>query len=70
MRDRSPRVMRSGSRAHVTRVNGLNDILRVRSVVRSDYGWSFWGLFGENGWRKGKCMEISAFGYAHQDQRW
>jgi len=45
----------------MTRVDGLNHVLRVQTVIRSDYGRGVWGLFGENGWRKGKCMEISAF---------
>ena len=68
MRDGSSRVMRPGSRAHVTRVNGLNHVLRVGTVVRPDYGRGFGGLFGENAWRKGKCMKISAFGCIYHDQ--
>jgi len=46
----------------MTRINCLNHILRVRAVIWSDYGWGFGCLFRKNGWRKGKCMEISAFG--------
>jgi len=45
----------------MTGIDGLNDILRVRSVIRPDYGRCFGGLFGENGWRKSECVEISAF---------
>jgi len=46
----------------VTRVDGLNYVLRVRTVIRSDNRGGFGGLLGENGRRKGKRMEISAFG--------
>jgi len=46
----------------MTSVDGLNHVLRVRSVVRSDDSRRFWSLFGKNGGRKGKCMEISTFG--------
>jgi len=45
----------------MTGVDGLNHVLRVWTVIRSDYGRGFGGLFGENGRRKGKCVEISAF---------
>jgi len=62
VRDRSSRVVSPGARAHMTRVDGLNHVLRVRTVVRSDDGWGFWSLCGENGGRKGKRMKISAFG--------
>jgi hypothetical protein len=48
----------------MTRIDGLNHVLRVRSVIRPDDGRGFRSLFGENGRRKGKCMEISTFGYA------
>jgi len=47
----------------MTGINGLNHVLSVRTVIGSDYGRGFGGLFRENGRRKGKCMEISAFGY-------
>ena len=63
MRNRGPRVVSAGSRAHMTRIDGLNHILRVRTIIRSDDGRCFWSLFGENGRRKGKCVKISAFGY-------
>jgi len=53
----------------MTRINGLNDVLRVRSIIWSDYGRCFWGLFGENGWRKSECMKISAFCYVFQDPK-
>jgi len=46
----------------MTRIDGLNNVLRVWTVIRSDNGRGLGGLFGENGRRKGKCMEISAFG--------
>jgi len=39
----------------------LNHVLRVRTIIRSDYGRGLGCLFGKNGWRKGKRMEISAF---------
>jgi len=45
----------------MTRINGLNNMLRVRSVIRSDYGRCFGRLFGENGRGKSECMKISAF---------
>ena len=60
-----PRVMRPGCRAHMARIDGLYDILCVRSVIGSDQRRCFGGLLGENGWRKGKCVEISAFCYNH-----
>ena len=63
MRDGSPRVVRSGSRAHVASVNGLNHVLCVRTVIRSDHGRGFWCLFREDGRREGERMKISAFGY-------
>ena len=47
----------------MTRIDGLNHILRVRTIIRSDDGRCFWSLFGENGRRKGKCVKISALGY-------
>ena len=53
----------------MTRVDGLNHVLRVGSVVRSDDSWRFWSLFGKNGRRKGKCMEISTFGCVNHEQR-
>ena len=53
----------------MTRINGLNNILRVRSVIGSDYGRCLGGLFGENGGRKSECVKISAFGYVYRDQR-
>ena len=53
----------------MTGINGLNDILRVRPVIRSDYSRRLGGLFGENGRRKSECMEISAFCYVCQEQR-
>lgn len=46
----------------MTRVDGLDHVLSVWTVVRSDDGRGFRSLFGENGWRKSKCMEIGAFG--------
>lgn len=61
MRDGSPRVMSPGTGAHMTGVDGLNHVLRVRTVIRSDDGRGFWGLFGKNGWRESKRVEISAF---------
>jgi hypothetical protein len=45
------------------RVDGLNHVLRVQTVVRLDDGWSFWSLFRKNGGRKGERMKIRAFGY-------
>jgi len=53
----------------MTGINGVNHVLSVWAVIRSDYGRGFGGLFGENGWREGKCVEISAFGYVHQETR-
>lgn len=47
----------------MTGVDGLNHTLCVRTVVRSDHGRGVGCLFRENGWRKGKRMKISAFGY-------
>jgi len=41
----------------------MDDILRVWSIIGSDYGRCFRGLFRENGRRKSKCMEIGAFCY-------
>jgi hypothetical protein len=49
----------------MTRIDGLNHVLCIRTVIRSDYGRGFGGLFGENGWRESKCVKISAFCYAH-----
>jgi len=46
----------------MTGVDGLNHVLSVRTIIRSDCGRGFGGLFRENGWRKGKCMKISALG--------
>ena len=53
----------------MTGINSLNDVLRVRAVIRSDYGRCFGSLLGKNGWGKGKCVEISAFCYVYQDVR-
>lgn len=53
----------------MTGINGLNNVLRIRSVIRSDYGRCFGGLFGENGWRESECVKISAFCYVYRDQR-
>jgi len=44
-------------------IDCLNHVLRVRTIIRSDYGRGLGCLFGKNGWRKGKRMEISAFSY-------
>lgn len=46
----------------MTGVDRLNHVLRVWTVIRPDDCRGLWGLFGENGWRKGKRMKISAFG--------
>jgi hypothetical protein len=52
----------------MTRIDGLNNILCIRSVIRSDYGRCFGGLFGENGRRESECVKISAFCYAEGDE--
>jgi hypothetical protein len=46
----------------VTGVDGLDNVLRIRTVVGSDDGGGFRSLLRENGGREGKCMKISAFG--------
>ena len=45
----------------MTGVDGLDHGLRVRTVVRSDYGRGLGCLSRENGWRKGKRVKIGAF---------
>jgi hypothetical protein len=45
----------------MTGVDGLDHVLCVRTVVRSDDGRGFWSLFGEDGWRESEGVEISAF---------
>jgi hypothetical protein len=46
----------------MTGVDGLNHILCVWTVIRSDDGRGFGCLFGEDGRGKGKRVKISAFG--------
>jgi len=45
----------------MTGVDGLDHVLCVRAIVRSDDGRGFWSLFGEDGWRKSEGVEISTF---------
>ena len=61
VRDRCPRVVSPGSRAHMTRVHRLNHVLCIRTVIRSDRGRGFWSLLGENGWRECERVKIGAF---------
>ena len=69
VRDGSPRVMSPRTGAHMTSVDGVDHVLCVRTVVRSDDGRGFWSLFGEDSWRESKRVEISAFSYVYNDKR-
>ena len=53
----------------MTRVDGLDHVLCVWAVIRSDGGRGFGSLFRENGWRESKRVEISAFSCVCRGQR-